>query len=469
MPGYVEKLTPFDVSGWAVQADGKSRERVAIFVDGRKVAEIPCEFPRPDCQQAGFGDGFCGFRFFFPEAIGAGRPAEVAIRTVSAAEPLKLVSSIPSWSVENSITHFVSAFAADPYSLTFVEDGGNSNPRSGDGATELNVTARVIAPRQALIGVIPLEDDSEIVVKQIECNDEPVYPSHAPSDYRQLRFSFTSPKVAARKYAAFGLVDLSVPEPTNQCKLVNPAATMCLPLDLDWLPTPDDANVTRICAGPVPAPLVKISGVNIAYQMLHLAAHFLGKRPSRILDWGIGCGRVAAPMSLIAPESSIIGVDVDRVNIEWCKQNLPRIDTMLSDFFPPLDLLSESIDMAYGISVMTHLTQGAQMAWIKELRRILTPGGICILTIHGPYACHLHGGDRSPDVVKQWLTVGISDWTLDTISLGSLLDIKTYYRGTYQAFEHIQSEWSRYLSVIGYFPAGVQSIQDIVVLRKESR
>jgi hypothetical protein len=35
---------------------------------------------------------------------------------------------------------------------------------------------------------------------------------------------------------------------------------------------------------------------------------------------------------------------------------------------------------------MTHLTEGAQYAWLKELRRILRPGGLCLLSTHGEYA-----------------------------------------------------------------------------------
>lgn len=42
-----------------------------------------------------------------------------------------------------------------------------------------------------------------------------------------------------------------------------------------------------------------------------------------------------------------------------------------------------SVDLIYGISVMTHIRESQQEAWLKELERILTPGGVMILTSCG--------------------------------------------------------------------------------------
>ena len=42
-----------------------------------------------------------------------------------------------------------------------------------------------------------------------------------------------------------------------------------------------------------------------------------------------------------------------------------------------------SFDLVYAFSVLTHLDVKAQSAWLAEFRRILRPGGILLLSLHG--------------------------------------------------------------------------------------
>ena len=162
---------------------------------------------------------------------------------------------------------------------------------------------------------------------------------------------------------------------------------MCFPLTHDWLLVPDEPHFHRTC-GAVTANDFITGGVTTAYQLHSLAKVFLGSIDRlSILDWGVGCGRVAVPLKrAMNTGAQIIGMDIDRVNVDWCRAHLDDIAVSLCDFYPPLDLESESLDMIYGISVMTHLTEAAQFVWLKELRRLLKPGGICVLTVHGEHA-----------------------------------------------------------------------------------
>jgi hypothetical protein len=52
------------------------------------------------------------------------------------------------------------------------------------------------------------------------------------------------------------------------------------------------------------------------------------------------------------------------------------------------------------------------------------------------------------------------------VNLGPELELKNYYRGTYQLRRHIEEEWSRYLEVVQFYPAAIDAFQDIVVLKK---
>jgi SAM-dependent methyltransferase len=69
--------------------------------------------------------------------------------------------------------------------------------------------------------------------------------------------------------------------------------------------------------------------------------------------------------------------------IAWCRAKLPfgRFET--NGLEPPLAFADESFDLVYALSVFTHLTVPLQQAWLRELRRVLRPGGLLLLTTHG--------------------------------------------------------------------------------------
>src|SRR5258708_7051462 len=47
---------------------------------------------------------------------------------------------------------------------------------------------------------------------------------------------------------------------------------------------------------------------------------------------------------------------------------------------PPLDVADGSVDLIYGQSVLTHLTRATTLAWLAEVRRVMRPGGLAMLT-----------------------------------------------------------------------------------------
>ena len=212
---------------------------------------------------------------------------------------------------------------------------------------------------------------------------------------------------------------------------------MSVPTGYDWFTAfPDAVNITRTCGGPNTRENFATLGLTIAHQIYALGKEFLGILPRR-QSWiaGIGTGRVAIPLKrLLFSGARVIGVDVDSVNVEWCRSTFRDIENSVSDFFPPLELATASIDMVYGISVMTHLTEGAQYAWLKELRRVLKPDGVCVLTTHGEYALIRTGVFRRRLAMHQVNSIGISDLIQDP-NLGPQLEMKNYYRAVFSGRE----------------------------------
>lgn len=101
-----------------------------------------------------------------------------------------------------------------------------------------------------------------------------------------------------------------------------------------------------------------------------------------ILDFGVGCGRVARHWA--GSGVDVHGCDYNPVLVEWCRRNLPHVTAACNGLDPPLPYEDERFDFVYALSVFTHLTERQQRLWITELRRVTRPGGLVLFTTHGP-------------------------------------------------------------------------------------
>ena len=100
-----------------------------------------------------------------------------------------------------------------------------------------------------------------------------------------------------------------------------------------------------------------------------------------ILDFGCGCGRVIRHLRHLPAE--LHGCDTNPVGVEWCDENLPFARFEVNALESPLEYDAESFDLVYALSVFTHLPLELQSRGMNELRRILKPGGVLMLSLHG--------------------------------------------------------------------------------------
>jgi cyclopropane fatty-acyl-phospholipid synthase-like methyltransferase len=165
------------------------------------------------------------------------------------------------------------------------------------------------------------------------------------------------------------------------------------------------------------------------------------------------------------PESEICGADIDAENISWTEKNLRRGNFQLLPLMPPSALPTHQFDAIYGLSVMTHLTEVAQKAWLEELSRCLKPGGLALLTFGGQTVAAYRSMHRSPQWWSKWLIEGFDDELHDP-ALDQQIGNKSYYRQTLQTEKYIGNQWSEFFNIIKIIRDAFGNL-DVAVLRKK--
>jgi SAM-dependent methyltransferase len=174
---------------------------------------------------------------------------------------------------------------------------------------------------------------------------------------------------------------------------------------------------------------------------------------SRVLDFGCGCGRLARHASKFT-SAEFYGVDYNRRLIDWCRGNLPGHYSQ-NELRPPLSFESGDFDVVYLLSVFTHLREPTQREWLKELQRVVAPGGHCVITFHDEdYSQLSHAGiDRAALLKDGWAIRN------DNVEGSNLLS-------TFQSREVTRQLFSEFFEVCEIVSSAQNSGQAYAVLRR---
>jgi SAM-dependent methyltransferase len=193
---------------------------------------------------------------------------------------------------------------------------------------------------------------------------------------------------------------------------------------------------------------------------------------SNVLDFGCGVGRVLRWLQARLPDAHLAGSDSDHAAIAWIREHYPAVETAaIGDAgLPPLPFADGRFDLVLGYSVFTHLNAHYQDAWLAELRRIVRPGGILLLSISGPRMLektlttsnHTNLADLRKHV-DEFTADGILHWLND----GWEQHFPAYYHTTFHSHQYVRDRWSRWFEILGIDANTPRMKQDIVILRRE--
>jgi 2-polyprenyl-3-methyl-5-hydroxy-6-metoxy-1,4-benzoquinol methylase len=179
-----------------------------------------------------------------------------------------------------------------------------------------------------------------------------------------------------------------------------------VPKDLRFFQTlPGDFNVKRVqnLQSTVGA---TIAGYSDFKRIALLASQYITLGTgSTVLDWGCGFGRVCRFFNKEFG-CKTIGVELDELNLEWMRSHLKYITPLKTTLDAKIDVPDGSVDLIYGISVMTHIREEQQQAWLEELCRILAPNGILLLTTAGAGSFAFSSRWMQRDHLNDWRAKG---------------------------------------------------------------
>jgi cyclopropane fatty-acyl-phospholipid synthase-like methyltransferase len=96
-----------------------------------------------------------------------------------------------------------------------------------------------------------------------------------------------------------------------------------------------------------------------------------------VLDFGCGWGRVTRYFDRVL---DLWGVDVQEKAIAACRETIPFARFKQVEPLGPAPFADDAFDLVYAFSVFTHLSEQSHRIWLDELRRVLKPDGLLIVT-----------------------------------------------------------------------------------------
>jgi SAM-dependent methyltransferase len=112
-----------------------------------------------------------------------------------------------------------------------------------------------------------------------------------------------------------------------------------------------------------------------------------------VLNFGSGSARMLR----------LVGTDMNAECVEWYRANVPGAEFYLNGLEPPLAFPDAWFDLVIAGSVFPQIPLDKHQAWLRELSRVMRPGGVLLCTVIGSRLRKTYLG---PEEVEQFESTG---------------------------------------------------------------
>lgn len=190
-----------------------------------------------------------------------------------------------------------------------------------------------------------------------------------------------------------------------------------------------------------------ISGF-VTFKRLAAMAAGLGVTGGRYFDFGGSTGRVFRHFAFQSAAWDVWSSDFKISSVEWNLQNFPgALKVFQGMYFPILPVEDRTFDLVSAMSVFTHIDE-VETAWLLELRRVMKPGAVAILTIHN---------EDTFSAMHPRLRASLEGYDPGLLALKALPEGRTvstwrrddpYRCNVFHSNSYIRTNWGRYFEVV---------------------
>lgn len=216
------------------------------------------------------------------------------------------------------------------------------------------------------------------------------------------------------------------------------------------------------------------------YRLVHRVIGRHGRAPvASILEFGCGWGRILRFFTRDVPPERLSGIDCLPEAVALCQAaDLGRHVTLVPPL-PHTPLPSGAFDLVYAYSVFSHLSESAHLAWLAELRRLLRPDGLLIVTTRPrdfvSYCAHLRTLSDRPtwagaaaafvDVDACFARYDRGEYLHDPIGACSIL-VPALFGETCIPRDYVHRVWTEGYELLEYIADPAICEQNVIVVRR---
>jgi SAM-dependent methyltransferase len=101
------------------------------------------------------------------------------------------------------------------------------------------------------------------------------------------------------------------------------------------------------------------------------------------LDFGCSSGSLTRNLCAYMPEARWHGCDPVEKSVLWAAAQFPDVRFIRNAQEPPSPYQTGQFAGVYAVSVWSHFSENAALAWFEEMHRIIAPDGFLVFTTHG--------------------------------------------------------------------------------------